>query len=169
MEFEIICLSISLELLFHIESSTTLDEVWTTLEVLFGKQNDLEDCIPENTKKNPEEKPSEDLGKGHALTFISSSPNTWISDLGNKLLDPSTNRLFIEGSEKFDEGPLHAFQEKPATAFPPLPKANLREDSSCYMDQISDQISKYDLDVHEHAIIDQFPELKIVFFHIYAP
>jgi hypothetical protein len=122
------------------------------------KQNDLEYFILENTKKNPEEKSSKDLGKGHALTTISSSPNTWISDSWNRLLDPSIDRLFIEGSEKFDEGPLHAFQEKPATTSLPLPKANLREDSSCYMDHISDQISKYDLEVHEHVITN--PNLR---------
>jgi hypothetical protein len=79
------------------------------LEGLFGKHNYLEYFILENAKKNPGENPLEDLGKGHALFAISSSPNTLILDYGNLLLDPSTDILFIERSEKFNESPLHAF------------------------------------------------------------
>ena len=36
-EFRLLCLSISLELLFHVENASTSNEVWTTLEGLFGK------------------------------------------------------------------------------------------------------------------------------------
>jgi hypothetical protein len=35
--FGLLCLSISHDLLFHIESDTTPNKVWTTLEGLFGK------------------------------------------------------------------------------------------------------------------------------------
>ena len=36
-----LCLSISRELLFHIDSFTTLNEGWFKLESLFGKTNEL--------------------------------------------------------------------------------------------------------------------------------
>jgi hypothetical protein len=87
----VICLSISLELFFHVEFASTPDEVWTTLEGLFWKHNDLEDFIPENAKKNLGENLPEYIGKGHALFSISSSPNTWILYSRNRLLDPSIN------------------------------------------------------------------------------
>jgi hypothetical protein len=48
---------ISPKLLFHVESFTTLDEVWTKLEVLFGKKDDREECMLENAKTNPIENP----------------------------------------------------------------------------------------------------------------
>jgi hypothetical protein len=35
--YDLICVLISLKLLFHIEACTTLDEIWTKLEDLFGK------------------------------------------------------------------------------------------------------------------------------------
>ena len=38
-----LCMAISLELLFNVESSTTPNNVWTTLEGLFGKQDELRD------------------------------------------------------------------------------------------------------------------------------
>jgi len=37
----LICLSISRDLLFHVSGATTPDAVWTTLEGLFGKQDEL--------------------------------------------------------------------------------------------------------------------------------
>src|SRR5277367_760021 len=37
----LICLSISRELLFHVSGATTPDAVWTTLEGLFGKQDEM--------------------------------------------------------------------------------------------------------------------------------
>ena len=39
--FRLLCLSISPELLFHVENASTPNEVWTTLEGLFGKQDIL--------------------------------------------------------------------------------------------------------------------------------
>ena len=39
--FGLLCLSISRELLFHVDSLTTPNEVWKKLESLFGKTNDL--------------------------------------------------------------------------------------------------------------------------------
>jgi hypothetical protein len=36
-----ICSLISLELLFHISSCKTPDEVWTTMEGIFGKQDEM--------------------------------------------------------------------------------------------------------------------------------
>jgi len=35
--FSPICLSISQKILFHVKACTTQNEVWTTLEILFGK------------------------------------------------------------------------------------------------------------------------------------
>jgi hypothetical protein len=35
--FGLICMPISLKLLFHVESCSTPNEIWTTLEGLFGK------------------------------------------------------------------------------------------------------------------------------------
>jgi hypothetical protein len=35
--YNLIFMSMSLELLFHIEACTTLDQIWTKLEDLFGK------------------------------------------------------------------------------------------------------------------------------------
>ena len=39
--FGLLCLSISRELLFHIDSLTTPNEVWVKLETLFGKTDEL--------------------------------------------------------------------------------------------------------------------------------
>jgi hypothetical protein len=39
--YNLIFLSMSLELLFHIEACTTLDDIWEKLEDLFGKQDDM--------------------------------------------------------------------------------------------------------------------------------
>ena len=39
--FGILCLSISPELLFHVESCSTPNEVWKILEGLFGKQDEI--------------------------------------------------------------------------------------------------------------------------------
>ena len=39
--YGLLCLSISREILFHIESLTTPNEVWVKLEKLFGKTNEL--------------------------------------------------------------------------------------------------------------------------------
>ena len=40
-EYGLLCLSISSDLLFHVESSSSPNEVWTKLERLFGKQDVL--------------------------------------------------------------------------------------------------------------------------------
>jgi hypothetical protein len=39
--YDLICMSMSPELLFHIEACTTPDEIWTKLEDLFGKQDEM--------------------------------------------------------------------------------------------------------------------------------
>ena len=39
--FGLLCLSISRELLFHIENLTTPNELWVKLEILFGKTDEL--------------------------------------------------------------------------------------------------------------------------------
>ena len=39
--FGLLCLSISRELLFHIDSLTTPNEVWVKIETLFGKSDEL--------------------------------------------------------------------------------------------------------------------------------
>eukprot|EP00253_Pinus_taeda_P004632 PITA_04632 len=46
--FGILCLSISPELLFHVESCSTPNEVWKILEGLFGKQDEMQGHILEN-------------------------------------------------------------------------------------------------------------------------
>ena len=46
--FGILCLSISPELLFHVESCSTPNEVWKILEELFGKQDEMQGHILEN-------------------------------------------------------------------------------------------------------------------------
>jgi len=46
--FGLLCLSISQELLFHVEACTTPNEVWNTLETLFGKQDEMWGHILEN-------------------------------------------------------------------------------------------------------------------------
>ena len=39
--YESLCMNISLELLFHISSCKTPNEVWTTMKGLFGKQDEM--------------------------------------------------------------------------------------------------------------------------------
>jgi hypothetical protein len=39
--YGLICMSMSLELLFHIDACTTPNEIWTKLEGLFGKQDKM--------------------------------------------------------------------------------------------------------------------------------
>ena len=46
--FGILCLSISPELLFHVESCSTPNELWKSLEGLFGKQDEMQGHILEN-------------------------------------------------------------------------------------------------------------------------
>ncbi|KAH9291034.1 hypothetical protein KI387_044163 [Taxus chinensis] len=46
--FGLLCLSISLELLFHVEACITPNQVWTALEGLFGKQDEMRGHILEN-------------------------------------------------------------------------------------------------------------------------
>lgn len=46
--FGILCLSISPKLLFHVESCSTPNEVWKSLEELFGKQDEMQGHILEN-------------------------------------------------------------------------------------------------------------------------
>ena len=46
--FGLLCLSISQELLFHVEACKTPSKVWDTLETLFGKQDEMRGHILEN-------------------------------------------------------------------------------------------------------------------------
>jgi hypothetical protein len=39
--YDLLYVSMSLELLFHIEACTTSDKIWTKLEDLFGKQDEM--------------------------------------------------------------------------------------------------------------------------------
>ena len=39
--YEALCMNISLELLFHISSCKTPNEVWTTMKGIFGKQDEM--------------------------------------------------------------------------------------------------------------------------------
>jgi hypothetical protein len=70
---------------------------------------------------------------------------------GYRLIDTSTNKLIIERSVEFEESPMHASQEPHAeTSTPPL-VPDIRDDASSHTDQISDLISKSDLEDDEHA------------------
>jgi hypothetical protein len=60
MAFVLICLIVSLEIQFHVESLSTPDKVWTKLEVPFGKKDDHEECMTKSSKTNPIENPSEE-------------------------------------------------------------------------------------------------------------
>jgi hypothetical protein len=88
MDFRLICLSISPELLFHVESFSTPDEVWTKLEVLFRKKDDHEECMPENAKTKPTENP----------------------------LEEQASQLPPEANFRVEESPLHASQEQHASS-----------------------------------------------------
>jgi len=83
MEFRLICMLISLELLLHVESFSTLGEVWTKLEVLFGNKDDHEECMSKNAKTNPTENPPEE----------------------------KSSRLPHKVNFRVEESPLHASQE----------------------------------------------------------
>jgi hypothetical protein len=63
----------------------TIDLMAQTLE-----KHHLEDCIPDNARKNP----SSERGNGHALLAISSSPNAWVLDSGATHHMASLDRLF---------------------------------------------------------------------------
>ena len=39
--YDLLCVSMSPELLFHVETCITLDEIWTKIESLFGKQDEM--------------------------------------------------------------------------------------------------------------------------------
>jgi hypothetical protein len=67
MAFGLIYMSISLELQYHVkeESLSTLDELWTRLEVLFRNKKYFEDFMQMINKVEPVENPLED----HASQF----------------------------------------------------------------------------------------------------
>jgi hypothetical protein len=62
MDLRLICMSISPELQYHVkdESISTMNELWTILEVLFKNKEDCEDCMQKIDKKYLAEKPLED-------------------------------------------------------------------------------------------------------------
>jgi hypothetical protein len=43
----LLCMTISLNLWFHIDACKTPNEIWTTMEGLFGKQNEMRDHLLE--------------------------------------------------------------------------------------------------------------------------
>jgi hypothetical protein len=55
-----ICLYISPEIQYHVESLSTPDEAWTKLEVIFGLKEDCEQGMHEINKTTPTKKPSKD-------------------------------------------------------------------------------------------------------------
>jgi hypothetical protein len=65
--------------------------------------------------------------------------------------------MIIKRSVGFEEGSLHAFQEKLVVISLPPPEAYLRVVSSCHSDHISDLILESDLDVNEHGCVDPYP------------
>jgi hypothetical protein len=77
---------------------------------------------------------------------------------GYRLLNPSIEKIFIERSVKFEEDPLHALEEYPATVSSPQIVVDLLDDSSSTTYQISDQISESDLNDHDHRMDD--PEIS---------
>jgi hypothetical protein len=60
MAFELICMFVSLEIQYHVISLSTLDEVWTKLEVLFGIKENFEECMQEINKTKPTKNPLEE-------------------------------------------------------------------------------------------------------------
>jgi hypothetical protein len=77
---------------------------------------------------------------------------------GYRLIDPSTDKLIIERSVWFEESPMHASQEQHAETFVLPLVADIRDDASCHLDQISDLIFELDSEDHEHACKD--PDLR---------
>ena len=75
---------------------------------------------------------------------------------GYKLIDPSTNQLFIEQSVQFEEIPLHEPLESHVETFVPLHAPNIRDDESTHSDHDSNLISKFDGE-HEHEYADPHP------------
>ena len=51
---------------------------------------------------------------------------------GYMLIDPSTDKVFIERSVQFEEIPLHAPLESHLETFVPLPAPNIRDDNSTH-------------------------------------
>ena len=68
---------------------------------------------------------------------------------GYRLIDLSTDKLFIERSVQFEKIPLHAPLESHAENFVPLPTPHIRGDESTHSDHDSDLISKSNGE-HEH-------------------
>jgi len=73
---------------FHPKSYCMKKTIYLMTQTL--EQQHLEDFIPDNVRKNP----SSEIGNGHALLAISSSPNAWVLDLGATHHMASSNRLF---------------------------------------------------------------------------
>jgi hypothetical protein len=69
MAFRLICMSVSPEIQYHVISLSTLDEVWTKLEVLFGIKEDCEECMQEIDKTKPTENPPEEQDSQFEETF----------------------------------------------------------------------------------------------------
>ena len=68
---------------------------------------------------------------------------------GYRLIDPSTDNIFIERSVQFEEIPLHALLESHVETFVPLPAPNIRDDESTHSDHDSDLCYESDGE-HEH-------------------
>ena len=72
---------------------------------------------------------------------------------GYRLIDPSTDKLFIEWSVQFEEIPLHAPLESHAETFVPLPTPHILDDESTHSDHDSDLSFESDGE-HEHEYVD---------------
>jgi hypothetical protein len=75
-----ICLSISPEILYHVESLSTPNELWTRLKVQFGNKEDCEDCMQEIEKIEPTENPSKDQASQFEETSIQVSAHPFVQD-----------------------------------------------------------------------------------------
>ena len=75
---------------------------------------------------------------------------------GYRLIDPSTDKLFIERSVQFEEIPLHALLESHAETYVPLPTPHIRDDESNHSDHDSNLSSGFDGE-HKHDYVNPPP------------
>jgi hypothetical protein len=114
MALRLICISISPELQYHVEeeSLSTLDELWTRLEVLFGNKEDCEDCMQKVDKIEPTENPLEDQASQFEEPSTQVSAHIFVPFIGDDVY--SISDLF---SESHVEDIMHASQEPHVDTF----------------------------------------------------
>ena len=68
--YNFICMSMYLKLLFHIEACTTLDDIWTRLECLFGKKDEMKGHMLEEILNSMERRSFTEI-QGFVMNFKS--------------------------------------------------------------------------------------------------